>query len=140
MANLSEDIQSASSDTRPLMLDRSDFASWQQRIRLYCLGKDNRENILQSIDEGPFKMGKFRETLVEGAEGALHLCRILVIYNTKEQYRNLKRESRWEDGSSERKTSLRSSTKHNLLSSSCDLLPSCDLVTSGPTCSYYSSC
>nr|GEZ49798.1 integrase, catalytic region, zinc finger, CCHC-type, peptidase aspartic, catalytic [Tanacetum cinerariifolium] len=31
---------------------------------------DNRENILQSFDEGPFKMGKFRETL---AEGALHL-------------------------------------------------------------------
>nr|GEU49411.1 hypothetical protein [Tanacetum cinerariifolium] len=33
-------------------------------------GKDNGENILQSIDEGPFKIGKFRETL---AEGALHL-------------------------------------------------------------------
>ncbi|GKC66220.1 hypothetical protein Tco_1098818, partial [Tanacetum coccineum] len=30
----------------------------------------NGENILQSIDEGPFKMGKFRETLTEGA---LHL-------------------------------------------------------------------
>ncbi|GJR64242.1 retrovirus-related pol polyprotein from transposon TNT 1-94 [Tanacetum coccineum] len=24
------------SDTRPPMLDRTDFASWQQRIRLYC--------------------------------------------------------------------------------------------------------
>nr|GEZ90678.1 hypothetical protein [Tanacetum cinerariifolium] len=33
-------------------------------------GKDNRENIIKSIDEGPFKMGKFRETL---AECALHL-------------------------------------------------------------------
>ncbi|GJV52225.1 hypothetical protein Tco_1447966 [Tanacetum coccineum] len=31
------------------------------------------DNILKSIDEGPFKMGKFRETLVEGEEGALHL-------------------------------------------------------------------
>ncbi|GJV52869.1 retrovirus-related pol polyprotein from transposon TNT 1-94 [Tanacetum coccineum] len=70
MANLSEDIQCASFDTRPPMLDRCDFESWQQRIRLYCLGKENGENILQSIDEGPFKMGKFRETL---AEGALHL-------------------------------------------------------------------
>ncbi|GKD62403.1 integrase, catalytic region, zinc finger, CCHC-type containing protein [Tanacetum coccineum] len=38
MANLSEDIQCA----------------------------DNGENILKSIDEGPFKMGKFRETLAEG--------------------------------------------------------------------------
>ncbi|GJV64374.1 retrovirus-related pol polyprotein from transposon TNT 1-94 [Tanacetum coccineum] len=61
------------SDTRPPMLDRSDFASWQQRIHLYCQGKDNGGNILKSIDEGPFKMGKFRETLAEGEEGALHL-------------------------------------------------------------------
>ncbi|GKC46446.1 hypothetical protein Tco_1064168, partial [Tanacetum coccineum] len=45
MANLSEDIQR----------------------------KDNGENILKSIDEGSFKMGKFRETLAEGEEGALHL-------------------------------------------------------------------
>ncbi|GKD60723.1 hypothetical protein Tco_1298232 [Tanacetum coccineum] len=70
MANLSKDIQYAGSDTRPPMLDRFDFESWQQYIRLYYLGKDNGENILMSIDEGPFKMGKFRETL---AEGALHL-------------------------------------------------------------------
>ncbi|GKE49097.1 retrovirus-related pol polyprotein from transposon TNT 1-94 [Tanacetum coccineum] len=73
MANLSKDIQCTGSDTRPPMLDSSDFESWQQRIRLYCLGKDNGENILKSIDECPFKMGKFRETLVEGTEGALHL-------------------------------------------------------------------
>ncbi|GJY22175.1 hypothetical protein Tco_0394741 [Tanacetum coccineum] len=70
MANLSEDIQSAGFDTRPPMLDRSNFKSWQQHIRLYFMGKDNGENIIKSIDEGPFKMGKFRETL---AEGALHL-------------------------------------------------------------------
>nr|GEV58383.1 integrase, catalytic region, zinc finger, CCHC-type, peptidase aspartic, catalytic [Tanacetum cinerariifolium] len=68
MANLSEDIRCACSDTRPPMLDRSDFESWQQRIRLYCLGKDNGENILKSIDEGPFKMGKFKETLAEGGQ------------------------------------------------------------------------
>ncbi|GJR39125.1 ribonuclease H-like domain-containing protein [Tanacetum coccineum] len=30
-------------------------------------------NILKSIDEAPFQMGTFRETLVEGTEGALHL-------------------------------------------------------------------
>ncbi|GJX01248.1 hypothetical protein Tco_0185161 [Tanacetum coccineum] len=47
MANLSEDIQCAGSDTQPPMLDRTDFASWQQRIRL--------------------------ETLAKGNEGALHL-------------------------------------------------------------------
>ncbi|GJU17034.1 hypothetical protein Tco_1145000 [Tanacetum coccineum] len=36
-------------------------------------GKDNGENILKSIDEGPLKMGKFKERLARGAEGALHL-------------------------------------------------------------------
>ncbi|GJZ69851.1 retrovirus-related pol polyprotein from transposon TNT 1-94 [Tanacetum coccineum] len=73
MANLSEDIQCAGSDTRPPMLDRTDFASWQQRIRLYCQGKENGVNILKSIDEGPFQMGTFRETLAEGTEGGPHL-------------------------------------------------------------------
>ncbi|GKF79120.1 hypothetical protein Tco_0234688, partial [Tanacetum coccineum] len=33
------------------------------------MGKENGENILQSIDEGLFKMGKFRETLADGALG-----------------------------------------------------------------------
>ncbi|GJT58248.1 hypothetical protein Tco_0993302 [Tanacetum coccineum] len=57
------------------MLDRTDFASWQQRIRLYCRGKENDVNIMKSIDEGPFQMGTFRETLAEGTEGALGLER-----------------------------------------------------------------
>nr|GEZ66001.1 integrase, catalytic region, zinc finger, CCHC-type, peptidase aspartic, catalytic [Tanacetum cinerariifolium] len=68
-----QDIQCAGSDTRPPMLDRADFASWQQCIRLYCQGKENRVKILKSIDEGPFWMGTLRETLTEGTEGALHL-------------------------------------------------------------------
>ncbi|GJU95317.1 hypothetical protein Tco_1320073 [Tanacetum coccineum] len=70
MANRSKDIQCASSDTRPPMLDKTDFASWQQLIRLYCRGKKNGENILKSIDEGPFQIKTFQETL---AEVALHL-------------------------------------------------------------------
>ncbi|GJW38706.1 retrovirus-related pol polyprotein from transposon TNT 1-94 [Tanacetum coccineum] len=73
MANLSKDIQCVGSNTRPPMLNRTDFASWQQRIRLYCRGRENGVNILKSIDEGPFQMGTFRETLAEGTEGALHL-------------------------------------------------------------------
>ncbi|GKE46545.1 hypothetical protein Tco_1477803, partial [Tanacetum coccineum] len=40
MANLLKDIQCAGSDTRPPMLDRTDFASWQQRIHLYCRGTE----------------------------------------------------------------------------------------------------
>ncbi|GJX92739.1 hypothetical protein Tco_0347325 [Tanacetum coccineum] len=73
MANLSKDIQCAGSDTRPPMLDRTDFASWQQRIRLYCRGKENGVNILKSIDEGPFQMRTIRDTLAEGTEGAYQL-------------------------------------------------------------------
>nr|GEW05262.1 retrotransposon protein, putative, Ty1-copia subclass [Tanacetum cinerariifolium] len=70
---LSSDIQCAGFDTRPPMLDRTDFASWKQCIRLYCYRKENGVNILKSIDEGPFQMGTFRETLVEGEEDAFHL-------------------------------------------------------------------
>ncbi|GJR65586.1 integrase, catalytic region, zinc finger, CCHC-type containing protein [Tanacetum coccineum] len=68
-----EDIQCAGSDTRPPMLDKTDFASWQQRIRLYCRGKENGVNILKSIDEGPFQMGTTRVIVAEGTEGSLHL-------------------------------------------------------------------
>nr|GEU76415.1 hypothetical protein [Tanacetum cinerariifolium] len=70
MANFSEDIQCAGSDTRPLMLDRTDFASWQQWIRLYFRGKENEVNILKSIDEGPYQMVTVWETLAESTEGA----------------------------------------------------------------------
>ncbi|GKC44546.1 retrovirus-related pol polyprotein from transposon TNT 1-94 [Tanacetum coccineum] len=50
IANLSEDIQCANSDTGPPMLDKTDFASWQQHIRLYCWGKENEvQNELESI-------------------------------------------------------------------------------------------
>ncbi|GJY98691.1 hypothetical protein Tco_0516121 [Tanacetum coccineum] len=41
MSNQSEDIQVAGSDTCPPMLDKTDFESWQQQIRLYCKGKDH---------------------------------------------------------------------------------------------------
>ncbi|GJW18304.1 hypothetical protein Tco_0025740 [Tanacetum coccineum] len=70
MSNQLEDIQVAGSDTRPPMLDRTDFESWQQQIRLYCKGKDHGEYILQSIDEGPFKMGKYRDEIASGPDGS----------------------------------------------------------------------
>ncbi|GKA57297.1 hypothetical protein Tco_0756485 [Tanacetum coccineum] len=63
MSSMQEDIQCAGSDTRPPMLDRTDFESWQQRIRLYCLGKDNGENIMKSIKEGPFHMGTVSDVI-----------------------------------------------------------------------------
>nr|GEW05907.1 hypothetical protein [Tanacetum cinerariifolium] len=53
--------------------ERTDFASWRQRIRLYFWGKENKVNILKSMDEGPYQMGIVREPLAEGTEGAPHL-------------------------------------------------------------------
>ncbi|GKF50089.1 hypothetical protein Tco_0143340, partial [Tanacetum coccineum] len=50
------------------MLDKADFASWQQRIRLYYWGKENRVNILNLIDEGPFQMGTMQAIVAEGTE------------------------------------------------------------------------
>ncbi|GJS95016.1 hypothetical protein Tco_0801984 [Tanacetum coccineum] len=73
MTNLLEDIQCAGSDTQPPMLDRTDFVSWKQRIRLYCQGKEKGVNILKSIDEGSFQMGTIRDTIAEGTEGAQQL-------------------------------------------------------------------
>ncbi|GKB08293.1 hypothetical protein Tco_0836577, partial [Tanacetum coccineum] len=71
MSSMQEDIQCASSHTRPPMLDRTDFESWQQRIRLCCLGKDNGENIMKSIKEGPFHIGTISDVIVGGTEGAV---------------------------------------------------------------------
>nr|GEV69170.1 integrase, catalytic region, zinc finger, CCHC-type, peptidase aspartic, catalytic [Tanacetum cinerariifolium] len=50
MANLSKYIQCAGFDTRPPMLNRTDFTSWQQRIRLYCRGKKNEEKDRYNAD------------------------------------------------------------------------------------------
>ncbi|GJV85930.1 hypothetical protein Tco_1525828 [Tanacetum coccineum] len=71
MSSMSEDIQCAGSDTRPPMLDRTDFESWQQCIRLYCLGKDNGKNIMKSINEGPFHMGTISYVIARGTGGAI---------------------------------------------------------------------
>nr|GEW46922.1 hypothetical protein [Tanacetum cinerariifolium] len=78
------------SDIRPPMLDRTDFASWQQRIRLYCWGKENRVNILKSIDEGPFQMGTVWETLAEGTKGAPYLGLPKDIYTLINHYTDVK--------------------------------------------------
>ncbi|GJZ86387.1 putative reverse transcriptase domain-containing protein [Tanacetum coccineum] len=69
---MQEDIQCAGSDTRPPMLDRTDFESWQPKMyTLYCLGKDNGENIMKSIKEGPFHMGTVSDVITGGTEGAV---------------------------------------------------------------------
>ncbi|GJX08135.1 hypothetical protein Tco_0196067 [Tanacetum coccineum] len=73
MSNNSDDIQAAGSDTRPPMLDRTDYESWSQRIRLYCRGKKNGLQILQSIYQGPFELGTTRDALGTTPEGGVLL-------------------------------------------------------------------
>ncbi|GKB07131.1 hypothetical protein Tco_0835364, partial [Tanacetum coccineum] len=73
MSSNFDDIQVAGFDTRPPMLDMTDYESWSQRIRLYCRGKENRVYILQSIDQGPFQLGVTRDTLGTTPEGGVLL-------------------------------------------------------------------
>ncbi|GKA28932.1 hypothetical protein Tco_0715177 [Tanacetum coccineum] len=73
MSSNSDDIQAADSDTRPPMLDKNDYESWSQRIHLYCRGKENRLQILQSIDQGPFELRTTRNTLGTTPEGGVLL-------------------------------------------------------------------
>ncbi|GJX36966.1 hypothetical protein Tco_0250269 [Tanacetum coccineum] len=46
MSSNSDDIQAAGSDTRPPMLDRTDYESWSQRIRLNTLGTTPEGGVL----------------------------------------------------------------------------------------------
>nr|GEW02758.1 integrase, catalytic region, zinc finger, CCHC-type, peptidase aspartic, catalytic [Tanacetum cinerariifolium] len=68
-----DDSQAAGFDTRPPMLDRTDYDSWAQRIRLYCRGKENGIYILQSNYHGPFELGSTRDTLGTILEGGVLL-------------------------------------------------------------------
>ncbi|GJX25361.1 hypothetical protein Tco_0231657 [Tanacetum coccineum] len=73
MSSNSNDIQAAGSYTRPPMLNKTDYESWSQRIRLYCRGKENGLQILQSIDQGPFELGTTRDTHRTTPEGGVLL-------------------------------------------------------------------
>ncbi|GKC09963.1 hypothetical protein Tco_1001573, partial [Tanacetum coccineum] len=52
---------------------------------------DNEDNIMKAITEAPFQMGMFKETVEEGAEGALHLgpelARVFTDLTAKEKKR-----------------------------------------------------
>nr|GEV97231.1 putative reverse transcriptase domain-containing protein [Tanacetum cinerariifolium] len=53
----------------PHLFTTSPSATVQQQIRLYCKGKDHGEYILQTINEGPFKMRRCREEIALGIDG-----------------------------------------------------------------------
>ncbi|GKF37025.1 hypothetical protein Tco_0113783, partial [Tanacetum coccineum] len=51
MSNMSEDIQCAGSDTRPPMLDRTDFESWQQLSDV--IAAETEDAFDSDVDEAP---------------------------------------------------------------------------------------
>ncbi|GJX93707.1 hypothetical protein Tco_0348293 [Tanacetum coccineum] len=77
MANISEDIQCVRSDTRPPMLDRTDFASWQQRIRLYCRGAAGYEGAQNRV--GNANPGQARQIKCYNCIGIGHIAKGTVL-------------------------------------------------------------
>ncbi|GJW17036.1 hypothetical protein Tco_0024472 [Tanacetum coccineum] len=64
--SMSEDIQCAGFDTRPPMLDRTDFESWHNNVySLYMSRKDNGENIIRSPLMKTILMGTAQMVLLE---------------------------------------------------------------------------
>ncbi|GJX84616.1 hypothetical protein Tco_0335390 [Tanacetum coccineum] len=66
----------AGSELKTSELDTSELKTSKYRfLKIFILASYEQEllNILKLIDEGPFQIGTFRETLAEGNEGALHL-------------------------------------------------------------------
>ncbi|GJV59133.1 hypothetical protein Tco_1465233 [Tanacetum coccineum] len=92
MSSNSDDIQAAGSDTRPPMLDRTNYESWSQRIRLL---------ILQSIDQGPFELGTTRTTLGTTPEGDVHATNIVLQGLPKDIYKlinhNIEAKAIWDN-------------------------------------------
>ncbi|GJU94694.1 hypothetical protein Tco_1319450 [Tanacetum coccineum] len=64
--------------SQPLKASQKNLVSFLTEIKHISIGfftpsKENGVNILKLIDEGPFQMGTFQETLAKGNKGALHL-------------------------------------------------------------------
>ncbi|GJT73319.1 hypothetical protein Tco_1032605, partial [Tanacetum coccineum] len=82
MSNMSEDIQYAGSDTRPPMLDKTDFESWQQRIRKDK--KDKKKKNQSKTDKKrksqeknflkPFEEGEIHDDSVLYNDGCIKDC------------------------------------------------------------------
>nr|GEU90799.1 hypothetical protein [Tanacetum cinerariifolium] len=72
MANLLEDIQCAGSDTRPPMLDRNDFTSWQQGLsfrifrvdRIVHMGTMHRVQVQQVMGELIIELEYFKDKML----------------------------------------------------------------------------
>ncbi|GJU80852.1 hypothetical protein Tco_1283217 [Tanacetum coccineum] len=61
----------------PPLLDRTVFESGNNVFCLYCLGKDNGENIMRkSLKKGTISNGTVSDVIMEGTEGAVHKVQV----------------------------------------------------------------
>ncbi|GJR67459.1 hypothetical protein Tco_0013524 [Tanacetum coccineum] len=52
---MAENIIAAGADNRPPMLEKSQYNSWQSRMKLYIQGKEQGKDLLDSVLHVPFK-------------------------------------------------------------------------------------
>ncbi|GJY94496.1 hypothetical protein Tco_0510857 [Tanacetum coccineum] len=57
MSTMAENVIAAGADNRPPMLEKSQYNSWQSRMKLYIRGKEHGKDLLDSVLNGPFKYG-----------------------------------------------------------------------------------
>ncbi|GJT41513.1 retrovirus-related pol polyprotein from transposon TNT 1-94 [Tanacetum coccineum] len=57
MSTMAENVIAAGADNRHPMLEKSQYNSWQSRMKLYIRGKEHGKELLDSILHGPFKYG-----------------------------------------------------------------------------------
>ncbi|GJS02278.1 hypothetical protein Tco_0318786 [Tanacetum coccineum] len=65
MTTMAENVITAGAENRSSMLEKGMHESWKSRIMLYIEGKENREMLTDSINNGPFKL-KEETTIPEG--------------------------------------------------------------------------
>ncbi|GKA54372.1 hypothetical protein Tco_0753321 [Tanacetum coccineum] len=57
MSMMAENVIATRADNRPSMLEKSQYNTWQSRMKLYIRGKEHGKDILNSVLNGPFKYG-----------------------------------------------------------------------------------
>ncbi|GJX80397.1 hypothetical protein Tco_0328546 [Tanacetum coccineum] len=63
--SLAENVIVVGADNRPLMLDKTNYSSWESRMLLYIKGKPNGKLLVDSVLNGPFQYGTIVEPRTE---------------------------------------------------------------------------
>nr|GEZ59638.1 hypothetical protein [Tanacetum cinerariifolium] len=58
-----QDIYAAGSENRPLMLNKDNYVPWSSRIIIYARSGPNSKMIVDSIENGPYRMDADDQTI-----------------------------------------------------------------------------